>query len=371
MKIGLDLRMLGGGSGISRYVQELSTQILSHDKRNSYVLFFYQITPEIDRLYRPFGQTMVATGIRHYGFAEQIKFPFVLYKHNLDLVHFPHFNVPILYLRPFVLTIHDLTHTRFPGRKKSNFIFRLGYNLILANAVNRAKKIITVSNSTRTELVDHFSRLNSAKVATIYEGVSKGYEMMHKDSAFEHVSKKYDIAKPYILYVGVWRRYKNLPMLAQAFDRLSQKFDYQLALVGEPDPHYPEIKDEVLGIKNAGKIKALGRVEEKDLLHLYNAADLLVLPSFYEGFGLTPLEAAACGTPVACSDIPALREVMGQAAEYFDPQNLENMIDVIGALLENPLRREELANLGLKRVGHFSWKKAAEETSAVYESALK
>jgi glycosyltransferase involved in cell wall biosynthesis len=368
MRIGLDLRMLGGGSGVSRYVQELTTQILTIDKRNTYVLFFKEITAELDNIFRPFGHEMVATGIGHYSLAEQLRLPFLLSGYKLDLMHFPHFNVPLLYRGQFVVTIHDLTHTRFPGRKKSHLVHRLAYNLILTMAIRRAKKIIAVSNATKTEILEHFVDV-AKKITTIYEGVSSDYKMLHKDEAFAEVSKKFNITKPFLLYVGVWRRYKNLPMLAQAFDKLSETFDYQLVLAGEPDPFYPDIKEQVFSIKHKDRLRAVGRVSDKDLNLLYNAADLMILPSLYEGFGLTVLEAASAGTPVVCSDIPALREVMGQAAEYFDPNNLDNMTDVISQILEKPTRLEELANLGLRRVTHFSWKKAAEETINVYQNA--
>ncbi len=367
MKIGLDLRMLEGGSGIGRYVQELSAKILTLDKANEYVLFFNKITPSIDALYRRFGWTMVATGIPHYSVAEQIRLPFILNRYKLDVMHFPHFNVPILYARPFVVTIHDLTHTKFPGKKKSHFIHRLGYNLILANAIKRAKRIIAVSNYTKGEILEYF-KISEKKIEVVYEGIATGYGMVNKDEAFTAVSHNFQIAKPFILYVGVWRRYKNLPNLAKAFDKIAEKFDYNLVLAGQEDPFYPEIREQIFSIKNADRVKALGRVNDIDLKLLYNAADLVVLPSLEEGFGLTVLESAACGTAVACSDIPTLREVMGQAAEYFDPHNVDNMADVMAGLLENPVKREELANAGLRRSAHFDWKESALATIKVYGS---
>ena len=181
------------------------------------------------------------------------------------------------------------------------------------------------------------------------------------------MAQKFGISKKYILYVGVWRRYKNLPMLSKAFNRLrEQGLDFELVLAGEQDPFYPEIVDQVTRSTYHESIKILGRVSDENLKLLYNAATLFVLPSLMEGFGLTALEAAACGTPIACSDIPTLREVLGQGAEYFDPNNLDNMAEVLVNLLRNENRLEELANLALSRAKHFSWKKAAEETILIY-----
>jgi glycosyltransferase involved in cell wall biosynthesis len=368
MKIGLDLRMADGGAGISRYITELTTKLLALDKANQYVLFFNNLTDELKKRYEPFGHKMVETKISHYSVAEQLRLPGILNKEKLDLVHFPHFNVPIMYNKPFVVTIHDLTHTKFPGKKKSRIFHRLAYNAVLAAAVRKSKSIIAVSQSTKNEILEYFG-VAKDKIAVVYEGANELYSMMDKQEAFEQVHNSFGISKPFILYVGVWRRYKNLPALAEAFDRCVEAgLNMELVLAGEPDPFYPEIKEAVYRIKNKDRIRELGRVSDEELKSLYNACNLFVLPSQHEGFGLTALEAAGCGAPIACSDISTLREVMGQAAEYFDPANIDNMTDVIRGVLSNPKRSEELANLALARTKHFSWKSAAEETIKVYES---
>lgn len=367
MRIGLDLRMIGGGSGIDTYISELSHEILRQDKRNQYVLFFR--SDSLAEAYKHHGHEIVIADIPHYSLAEQLELPAVLRRANLDLVHFPHFNVPLLYRRPFVVTIHDLTHTLIPGKKKSHFLHRLAYRLVFANAVRSAKKIIAVSLSTKKQITDYY-RIPGEKITVVYEGFKQLYSMMDKEEAFNIVSQKFGITKPFLLYVGVWRRYKNLPMLAKAFDRLrEQGMDLELVLAGSPDSFYPEIEEQVMGIKHKDSIKAVGRVSDEDLKLLYNASSLFVLPSMMEGFGLTALEAAACGVPVACSDIPTLREVMGQGAEYFDPENLDNMTEVLHGILTKKERMEELANLSLSRSKHFSWKQAATETISVYENA--
>lgn len=367
MRIGLDLRMVAGGSGIARYISELSHAILSSDKANDYVLFFKS---EADtESYKQYGKKMVVTGIEHYSFAEQIVLPRILKRENLDLVHFPHFNVPIFYNKRFIVTIHDLTHSKFPGRKKSRIFHRVAYNAVLAAAIRKSLGIIAVSESTKREILELFG-VDALKVHVVYEGIDKVYSMVHRDEALAQVTNRFQITKPYILYVGVMRRYKNLPKLAQAFSMLRDAgLDYDLVIAGDEDPHYPEIKARILASKHAPSIKLLGRVSDEDLKNLYNAASLFVLPSLAEGFGLTALEAAACGTPIACSDIPTLREVMGQGAEYFDAENEQNMKDVMMNIIKNPNRAEELANLALKRASFFSWAKAAEQTVNYYMEA--
>ncbi len=368
MKIGLDLRMLGGGSGIDRYITELSHEILKQDKQNQYVLFFRD--EEKAAIYKQYNQKIVIADIAHYSVAEQLRLPGILKREHLDLMHFPHFNVPIFYKRPFIVTIHDLTHTLFPGRRKSHFFHRLAYHAVFNNAIRNSRRIIAVSQATKKQIVDYYS-IDPHKIFVVYEGFNQIYKMIDKDEAFQQVAKKFGISRPFLLYVGVWRRYKNLPMLAQAFDKLKDHgLEMQLVLAGEPDKFYPETEKQVLSIKNQVSIKRVGRVSDQDLKLLYNAAKLFVLPSLMEGFGLTVLEAAACGTPVACSDIPTLREVLGQGAEYFDPNNLDNMIEVLENLLQDEKKLEELANLALSRSKFFSWKQAAQETIAFYKEAV-
>jgi glycosyltransferase involved in cell wall biosynthesis len=370
MKIGLDLRMAGGGSGIGRYIGELSHEILKQNRDNQFVLFFNILTPELRQEYEGYGWKMVETKIGHYSLKEQLILPSILLKEKLDLVHFPHFNVPMFYRKPFVVTIHDLTHTLIPGKKKSHIFHRLAYRAVFANAVRSSQKIIAVSRSTKQQILDYY-KISESKIAVVYEGFNALYKMIDKDDAFEKVSKKFGITKPFLLYVGVWRRYKNLPMLAKAFDELKkQGLDIELVLAGEPDSFYPEIPAEIFSIENKASIRAVGRVSDEDLSLLYNASVLFVLPSHMEGFGLTALEAAACGVPVACSDIPTLREIMGQGAVYFDPNNLDNMVDVLGEMLNNPKQLEDMANLSLSRSKHFSWKQAGVETVQVYKETL-
>ncbi len=365
MRIGLDLRMIGGGAGIDRYITELSHEILKQDKKNEYVLFFKN--GEQSEKFKQYNQKIILTGISHYSFDEQWKLPSILKREDLDLVHFPHFNVPIFYRGKFVVTIHDLTHTLIPGKKMSRFFHRVAYHLIFWNAVRSSQTIIAVSEATKKAILDYY-KINGDKIKVIYEGFNQMYGMMDKEEAFKQVSNRFGITKPYILYVGAWRRYKNLPMLAKAFDLLINKgLDLELVLVGEPDPFYPEIKDQVLSIKHKDRVKPLGRISDEELKSVYNAAVVFVLPSHMEGFGLPILEAGACGVPIACSDIPVLREVAGSGAEYFDQNNLENMTETLKNLIEKPSRLEELANLALSRSKHFSWNKAAKETMEVYK----
>src|SRR3989338_7175221 len=196
MRIGLDLRMLGGGSGIDRYITELTQQVLKLDRNNQYVLFFRNA--ESAEGHKSFGQKIVIVDIPHYSLAEQFRLPAILNKEKLDLVHFPHFNVPIFYRKPFVVTIHDLTHTLFPGRKKSHFFHSLAYYAVFANAIRNSKQIIAVSQSTKKQIVDYYS-IDPQKITVIYEGFNQLYKMLDKEEAYRQVAQKFGIQKPFLL----------------------------------------------------------------------------------------------------------------------------------------------------------------------------
>ena len=376
MRIGLDMRMAGTGEGIGRYVAEVAERLTAMDKKNQYVLLFSDskiAANFVSQLPRDqvanFQSEVVAS--KYYSWGEQTKLILELRKLKLDLVHFPNFNVPIFYPGKFVITIHDIIHHYYPGKKKSRFFHRLAYKATIWTAVKRAAKIIAVSEATKKDLMNKF-HVPENKVVVIYEGINE--TLSDKSDLLNSAQKlqKYNISKPYILTVGVWRQYKNLPNLARAFDILREKYgrDYHLVLAGKIDGFYPEIQEEVYKIKNRGEIRSPGFIAEEDLPALYRNAKVFVLPSLIEGFGLTAVEAQAARTPVCASNIPVLREILGMGAVYFDPKNPLDMADKINLVLINQGKVEGLVDAGEKNARRYSWRTTAEQTLEVYNRAI-
>lgn len=366
MKIGIDCRMAGIGEGIARYVEELIKHLGLIDKTNQYFLICSSKL-STSSFVLPNNFQFVVSNINYYSWNEQIKFLFVLMRLKLDLVHFPNFNMPIFYPGEFIITIHDLIHHRYPGKKKFRYIHRLAYRLVIDCAVNRAAKIIAVSRATKTTLIDTF-KIPESKVTAIYEGVNERFYVRHQNSQIASVLAKYGIDKPYLLFIGVWRQYKNLPLLSAAFDIIKKTHDIQLVLVGKIDQFYPEIKQEVFANPSFFDIKALGHIEERDLPTLYQGAVVFVLPSLLEGFGLIGLEAQASGVPVAASNIAVLREILGEGAIFFDPVNKVDMAEKIKKILENRDLAQSLIEAGNTNVKKYNWQKTARETLDVYEN---
>lgn len=355
-------------TGIGRYVFELVHRLAELDKKNHYVLFMNE--EEYGKFEERKNISKVMVEAKHYSLAEQVGFLMALRSAKLDLMHFTHFNAPLFYRRPSVLTIHDLTLSFFPGKKMNSWVHRLAYNLVLKNSVRHAKKIIAVSENTKQDLID-ILKVSPSRVDVVYEGVSEKFSPKKNLEANAEVLKKYCISKEFLLYTGVWRGHKNLVNLIRAFARLisgDSAIDAQLVITGNEDPYYPEVKRTVkeLGIEHA--VIFPGLVNEEELLSLYQSAKLYVFPSLYEGFGLPPLEAMRCGTPVVASKTACIPEVCGEEnALYFDPYDPTEMADVIQRVWVDETLQKELHEHGLKHSLKFSWDKMAEKTLEIYE----
>ncbi|MBT4917546.1 glycosyltransferase family 4 protein [Candidatus Peregrinibacteria bacterium] len=368
MKIGIDCRLYSSNfTGIGRYVHEIVdwfVKINNENKReNELVLFFNK--PEYNDFIPPnLSVKKVLVNARHYSLAEQTKFLKILNKENCDIVHFPHFNVPILYKKPYVVTIHDLTLSFFPGQKMTKWFHRLAYNWTIKNAVKKAKKVVAVSENTKADIVENL-KVPEAKIKVIHNGVSKFFQMLDDPKEAGSTLKKYGINKQFLLYTGVWRNHKNLPNLIKAFEIIKSRkeIDLQLVITGKEDPHYPEVRKEIKKSEFNEDVITPGLVKEEELLHLYNAALLYVFPSLYEGFGLPPLESMKCGTPVVASNTSCIPEVCGEKnAVFFDPYYPQKIADKIEHLYKDADLQAELVERGYQHANKFTWERSARTT---------
>lgn len=373
MRIGIDARMYSTEfTGIGRYVCELVKHVTALDEANEYVLFMNQ--PEHESFDPPSKRvSKVLVNARHYSLKEQLNYFWVLKRAKLDLMHFTHFNAPILYRKPSIVTIHDLTLSFFPGKKMNSALRRMAYNRVLKAAVKHAHRVIAVSENTKADLVE-VVKTSSAKVEVIYEGVGEEFGPRGDKELQEDVLKKYGITKDFLLYTGVWRGHKNLVNLIKAFALLREApnaFDKQLVITGEEDPYYPEVKRTVKELGLEHHVIYTGMISEKELVALYQSAEVYVFPSLYEGFGLPPLEAMRCGTPVVASKSSCIPEICGEVnALFFDPYDPEDIANSIQKVLLDEGLRGELRECGLKHSLKFSWEKMAEKTLKVYGEVL-
>ena len=374
IKIGIDARMFSDQfTGIGRYNFELTKRLFEkeqivvkgEERAVEWVIFLND--PQYSDFEFPDNVKKVCVNAKHYSLAEQIKFLRLLWKEKCDLVHFTHFNLPLLYRKPFVVTIHDTTISFYPGKKMNTWYRKLGYQLVIRNAVSASKRIITVSKNTKADVLRLF-KVKSEKVQPIWIAPSSEFGVVD-DSEKTRVREKFNIGKNVLLYTGNWREHKNLVRLIEAFALCRQKHeDLELIITGKPDPYYPEVPGTIKEFGLTDSVHLVGLVDFADLKALFGTATIYVFPTLYEGFGLPPLEAMQCETPVIASRIASVPEVCDEAVNYFDPENVADMAEKIDYLLRHPEAQEGLVRLGKAQVKKFSWDRCAAQTLAIYQS---
>lgn len=371
-RIGIDARMLGREqTGIGKYIARLCEFVPPLMKDTQFVVFLRE--PELSRfksIYSNVEKRKVSA--RWYGYREQALLPFELLRARVQLMHFPHFNVPLFYPGKFVVTIHDLTPHAFPGPKMRSWWRETMFRLVFSSALQRAKRIIAVSNYTRHDILK-LSGTSPEKIEVIYEGVDERFkEQGSKAQSSKFLKKTYGITKPFILYVGVWREHKNLVGLIEAYGLLLKKYgiDIDLVLCGKEHPAYPDARRtwECLGLRE--RVKCPGFIPEEELTHFYRAAALTAVPSFAEGFGFTGLESLACQTPVAASRTTSLPEILKDAAAYFDPHDPEDTAEVLYRALTNEEERRAYLTRARALIEQYHWDVMAEETVRCYLAIL-
>lgn len=369
MKIAIDARLYNQ-SGIGRYLKNLIEQLQKIDKENNYFILLKK--KEYDNLEFSKNFEKVLADIPWYGFAEQIKIPKILKSLDVDLVHFPHFNVPILYSGKFIVTIHDLIHQHFKMQRASalNPVFyrikQSAYRLNFSKAVKRALKILTPSQYVKDDLLNNW-KIDPKKVLVTHEAVEdRFFELSKKmtDGKCKEVLEKYNIKPPFLFYVGNAHPHKNVGRLIESFLMLNQDHqNLKLVLAGNDHYFWKNIRNKYEKEKN---IIFTGFINDEELVAIYKKATLFVTASLAEGFGIPILEAMSVRTPVVSSNTTSLPEVGGSAAVYFDPHETGSCINAIKKVLNDKSLQDKLIEKGEKRVKDFSWKKMAEQTLEVY-----
>lgn len=366
MRIGIDARMYGpafGGGGLGRYVEQLVGELQRQDRENRYVLFLKPENAAACRVAAPNFETRVADA-HWYTAREQLLLPRLIGRERLDLVHFPHWNVPLLCPVPFVVTIHDLILLEQPRSARASTrhpaIFalkRLGYRTALSHAARRARHVIVPSAYVRDSVRSHFPGVPTDRISVIYEGITT---LPPADGPAR--------PGPYVLHVGNAYPHKNLETLRDAFAILSrERPEVSLVVAGRDDHFSRRLREEWRHAPGFDRVTFVPNPTDADLARLYAGAAAYVFPSRSEGFGLPPLEAMAAGVPVVASNASCLPEILGDAALYASPDDPAAFARQLDAVLGDAARREGLIARGRERVTHYSWSAMAAETRAIYE----
>lgn len=287
---------------------------------------------------------------------------------SLDLFHGTNFELPLWNRRRTVLTIHDLSTLRYPELHRPRLARRARVRLPLAAKL--ATAIITPTEAVKREACAHL-RLRPDKVTAIHEAPRQSFRPMPFSDTVK-VRRKLGVEDEFLLFVGTLEPRKNLLTLLKARDQIFRQTSLRPQLVVAGGEGW--LMDETFSfIKESGTNERLvltGYLDDEDLRALYSSCKAFIYPSLYEGFGLPPLEAMACGAPVIASRIPSLQETLGDAAILNEPVDVDGLARSIIKILQNEERRLALISAGLKRVEHFSWQKVAQLTYEVYQKVL-
>lgn len=367
MRIGIDARLVHyTQAGIGQYTLNLIRGLAELDAENEYVI----LQSRKDRLpliQKPnFRRHPLWTPSHHR--LEQLVLPLEIQGLNLDLLHSPDFIPPFRRNCLSVITVHDLSFLVYPGfmtRESANYYGQIDV------AVRNTQHIIAASQSTADDIIRLLGAPES-KITVIYQAIDPIFRPISDPEPLAAVRARYGVPEEFVLFVGTVEPRKNLPTLFEAFRLVLDRYRSRakLVVVGPLGWLVDESLEAVERLSLEDDVLFLKKVPVADLLHLYNAARVLVMPSFYEGFGRPALEAMACGTPVIVSNVSSLPEVVGDAGILVSPHDPEDIAVAIWRVLSDAQLREEMRAKGLSRATCFSWERAAQQTLDVYREVM-
>lgn len=369
MRIAIDARKLHD-FGIGTYVRNLVQQLARIDQNTEYVLLCREPDAGFaDQLGANF-RTVVERA-QPYSVSEQFRIPLALIQMHADLFHAPHYVLPPLVPCRSVVTIHDCIHLIFPQYLPSRLAYTYARASIWA-AIRRAERVLTVSEASKSDILRCFD-VPAEKIVVTYNAIDDRFLTEPPEADVVRTRERYQLAGPFVLYVGNIKPHKNLERLIEAFDQVRrQGFDQlTLVIIGDQITKLQGLRRAVHRHKLHKQVRFLGFVAPEVLSVLYRLARVFVFPSLYEGFGLPPLEAMASGTPVLSSNVSSLPEVLGDAALLVDPYSAEAIADGIVRLLTDEALRATLRARGLAKVREYSWEASVRKVREIYEEVAQ
>jgi glycosyltransferase involved in cell wall biosynthesis len=364
MKIGINALYLlpGAVGGTEVYLRQLLQAIAREDDENEYLVFTNRETgpdlvPESPR-FRCCPQGVTAVNRPARILFEQFRLPAALTRERVDVLFNPGFTAPCFTRVPMVTVFHDLQHVRHPEHfKRIDLPF---WRLLLWQSAKRSQRLIAVSEATRKDILEYYADLTPDRVVTIHHGV---------EDEFFRIERHVEETNPYLLCVSTLHPHKNIERLLRVFQQIRmQRPSLRLVLAGMRGFHTARIEHLVQTLRLASGVTITGWITREELYRLFAGAKLFVYPSTFEGFGMPVLEAMAAQVPVACSAIPSLREIAGDAALFFNPTSECQTQSAIERLLADPEAAQAQVARGNMQARQFTWEKAARRTVEALKS---
>lgn len=373
MKIGIDGRAAKWyrGTGIGTYTYQLINCLNRIDNINKYLLFMPENCKYDMELKKNFYLNSITEG-KQDNFWDEVNIPNILKDKNIELYHVPQNGVglPIDKKCRFLITLHDVIPYKMPETVSDRY-FKIFSNQI-PKIVSECDGIITVSNYSKKDIIEAFN-FPEDKVYVTHLASEDIYRPLDKRVSKYVAKKYYSIEDDFILYVGGFSPRKNIVGLIESFSKLmcTYKKDIKLVIAGKKGKSYEIYKNRAEELHISDKVLFPGFVSIEHLPYIYNAAELFVYPSFYEGFGLPPIEAMSCGVPVIASNVTSVPEVVGDGGLLINPRDIDNLYESMLRVLSDKELRKKLIASGIAKSCDLSWEKTANETISVYNKILK
>jgi glycosyltransferase involved in cell wall biosynthesis len=369
MRIAIDARKLHD-FGIGTYIRNVLRGLAALDGESDYVVLCRP--PDVEALghlganFRP-----VAELARPYSIGEQIRIPLSLVRERAHLFHEPHYVLPSATRCRSVVTIHDCIHLMFPQYLPGAMAHWYA-RAMMWSAVNRSDRILTVSEASKRDIMRFFD-IPPEKIAVIYNAIDERFLAPPDLERMDLIRQRYQLDYPFLLYVGNIKPHKNVERLIDAFGvvRARGHDDLRLVVIGDEVSKYPALRQAVHRHRLDKYVRFLGFQPYETLAGFYRLARAFVFPSLYEGFGLPPLEAMACGTPVVTSNVSSLPEIAGRAALLIDPYDRLSIADAIDRVVSDESLRVDLVRRGLARARDFSWSQSVAAIHDIYMDVLE
>lgn len=381
MKIGFDIRPLmdENYSGVSIYTFNLLREILKQDSVNTYKLFYNSFKnkekniPLFEQPNVEITATSYPNKILNYLFFRTLNRPRIDRKAKVDLFFMPHLNfIAFSKKTKNIVVVHDLSFLHYPYffTRRQNFWHKA---LKIKKLLQNASVIIAVSENTKNDIIN-FYNIPERKIKVIYSGVGAEFKLIDKqDNKFLKLKQQYNLPEKFMLYLGNVEPRKNIESILEAyifFRNENPEKNIGLVIAGSSAWKNKIVKTMAQNCHYKKDIYFLGYVKNEDKPYLYNLAEIFLFPSFYEGFGFPPLEAAACGTPVITSNTSSLPEIMRENAILINPHDITELKDAMLQILQDENLAEKMRVNGIRHAQKYSWEKCAREVIETFGSVL-